>query len=49
MEESKKGKVQLRTALKSLDEMMKYIDSMKDESDEMLKALESENEALMKR
>jgi chromosome segregation ATPase len=42
-------KEQLRTALQSLDEMMKYIDGMKDESDEMIKALEGEAEGLMKR
>jgi hypothetical protein len=29
--------------------MMKYIDSMKEESDDMIKALESETEGLMKR
>ena len=48
-EETKKCKDQLKTALQSLDEMMKYIDGMKDESDDMIKALESETEGLMKR
>ena len=48
-EETKKCKDQLKTALQSLDEMMKYIDGMKEESDDMIKALESETEGLMKR